>query len=207
MWHYCVLEGYCRLRLWRKDNCGTLVFSKAQLRKTSNLLCVRRPIPAKYSIDCLLRFRRKNECGTIVFPKAQPSNTLHVLCVSNAQPNKVCNFLWFWRLHRAKHFIYYLSLCFWNGHRACIICAFVFEGPAQHSTAFTAFWDPKGKTSVALWCFRRLSRAKYCICYVCKASALQSIAFTVISKALPSKVSSLLCSRSKLLSLLMFPTA
>ena len=70
----------------------TIVFSKAQLSKTSNLLCVRRPIAAKCSIYCLLRLWRKDKCGTNVFSKAQPSNTLHMLCVSNTQPNKVCTF-------------------------------------------------------------------------------------------------------------------
>ena len=71
----------------------TIVFSKAQLSKTSNLLCVRQPIAAKYGIYCLLKFWRKDKCGTIVFSKAHPSKTLHVLCVSNNQPNKVCTFV------------------------------------------------------------------------------------------------------------------
>ena len=71
----------------------TIVISKAQLSKTSNLLCVRRPIPAKYSIYCLLRVWRKDKCGSLVFSKAQPSKTLHVLWLSNAQPNKVCTFV------------------------------------------------------------------------------------------------------------------
>ena len=71
----------------------TIVFSKAQLSKTSNLLCVQRPIPAKYSIYCLLILWRKDKCAPLVSSKAQPSKTLHVLCVSNDEPNKECTFL------------------------------------------------------------------------------------------------------------------
>ena len=56
----------------------TIVFSKVQLSKTSNLLCLRRPIPAMHSIYCLLRLWRKDKSGTIVFPKAQPRK--HCMC-------------------------------------------------------------------------------------------------------------------------------
>ena len=89
----CAAKKYsfeCPLKSTGKIIVCTVVFSKGQLSKTSNLLCVRRPIPAKCSIYCLLKLWRKDKCGTIVFSKAQTSESLHVLCVSNAQPNKVC---------------------------------------------------------------------------------------------------------------------
>ena len=45
---------------------------------------------------------------------------------------------------------------------------------------------------MALSYFQMLSQAKYCMCYVLRAQALQGMAFTVISKGLPSKVWTLL---------------
>ena len=90
----------------------TIVFSKAQLSKTSNLLCVRRPIPAKYSIYCLLRLRRKDKRGTIVASKAQPSKTLHVLCFVNDQPNKVYIFVSVFEDSTERSIVFTLFHCF-----------------------------------------------------------------------------------------------
>ena len=116
----------------------TIVFSKAQLSKTSNLLCVRRPIAAKCSIYCLLRLWRKDKDGTNVFSKAQPSNTLHLLCVSKTQPNKVCTFVIEFESSTERSIVFTLFACVFEIaiERVSFEPSF-FEGPAQHSVVFT----------------------------------------------------------------------
>ena len=110
--------------------------------------------------------------------KAQPSKTFQVLCFATPSPAKYAIYFEFESsTERSIAFTVFSAVCE-NRLRAYIIVAFVSEGPAQQSITFIVSVNSEGKISVALLCFRRLSRAKCCICHVFEALALQSITFT-----------------------------
>ena len=146
--------------------------------------------PAKHSIHCLLRLWRKDKGSTIVFSKAQPSKTFQVLRFATpsqpsmpftlnakAPPNEALQLL--------------CLLVFLKSSSSICLSAFVFEGPAHQSLAFTVFWDCEGKISVALLCFRRLNRTQNCIWHVSKALTFANYCIYCFPKALRSKVSRL----------------
>ena len=110
----------------RRENKYALLCFRSSAEQTSNLLCVRRATPAKYSIYCLLKLCSKDNGSTIVLSKNHSSKILHVLCVSNAQHNNVCTLFLIWKalpsdtlylrcflgVLNSPSSVYHLSLCF-----------------------------------------------------------------------------------------------
>ena len=79
VWHFVCLRTLSKqsiasdvfLKSEGKIRACTIVLSKVQLSKTSNLLCFRWPFPANYSMDRVLKFCSKDKRGTIVFSKVR----------------------------------------------------------------------------------------------------------------------------------------
>ena len=133
-----------------------------------------------------------------VFEGPAELNIACAVCFQHpAQQSMHC---WYWcrKLRRAKPRIYFVCLCFWNGHRTCIIWTFVFEGPAQNSIAFTVSWDSEGKISVPLLRFRSIlfcrahvcwcSRAQPSIFQLSRAKVLSLVNFQALSSIFPRVV-------------------
>ena len=110
MRHYCVLEVYCLLRLWREDQCGnfvcfwklqhllllrfvrkdkgdTIVFWKVTVTWGSEgqisvaLLCFGGPNRAKHHMNCVFQCPAQQSIKFTLISKAQPSEASYLLVV------------------------------------------------------------------------------------------------------------------------------
>ena len=118
----------CPLTLRRKDKCALLCLRKLGWARHRIYYVCGGPSQQSTTFTVFEALKGKDKYGTIVSPEAQPSKIWHVLCVPNAEPNRVCTFCWFRRLHwplsealyllgflgcfKSPSNVYYLSLRF-----------------------------------------------------------------------------------------------
>ena len=121
------------------------------------LLCLGRLLPLE------------DKCGNFVYWQTQPclvfqcpaQQSMQFTLIPKAPPSETL-----WLLVVLVFLKWWLNIQCWPIR---------FQKASQQSRTFTEFRSPQWKTSTALLCFRRLSREKYCICYVCETSTLENI--------------------------------